>query len=230
MKRSASAILLSLFLGCLAYQFFLYYKPYIPAVNVDSMGIWIVIITCSLAPILAALLSVASRPKPTRRRQNQPTAKLPKLTQQEEKLCRQLIGLLNGDQDAAQWLIYQSNQTNPNRDVMWHLDKVIVDLKRDRALRPNAPLPQAPPRRQQPIPQPQRAAAKFSKNEERAYRELVHLLHGDADQAERLFRGSLETNPGRGVMWNIDKLTLDLVRDRGGRPAPKRDYRDYRDC
>lgn len=216
MNRSAVTILLSLFLACLGYQLFIYYKPYLPIFDTDSFELWTVIIACALVPVAAILLIVASitQPKSSTRRRQSKADQLPKLTRQEEKLCRQLIEMLNGDQNAAHGLFSQSKQANPNKDVMWHLDKVLYDLERDRAIRPNAPSPHTPKRRRQPLPLPQQTAVKFSRDEERAYRELVNLLHGDVNQANRLFRHSLEINPLRGVKWNIDKVTLDLIRDR----------------
>ena len=234
MKRSAVTTLLSLFLGCLAYRLFIYYKPYIPPMNMDSMGGMIVIITCTLVPVAAGLLAIASvpRPKTTRRHpipsvqtpQRSAAAQRPTPNPKEEKLSRQLIELLHGDQDAAQWLLHTSKQNNPGKAVEWHLEQVIQEVRHHSSTQPTAPLPQ-PPQRQQP-------AAPSLKQAE-LHRQLVGLLHGDADTAKRLIDLSIEKNPLRDTEWHLDKVINDLVRDRGGKPAPKpyeRDYRDYRDC
>ena len=227
MKRSSVAILLSLFLGCLGYQIFIYYKPYFPSLNTDLFELWTVIVICTLVPVAAILLAIASRsrPKTARRPQAQPTPKVPKLTQQQDKLSRQLIGLLNGDHDAAQWLFYQSKQANPDRDMVWHLEQVIQDVKHHYATQPTAPLPQPPQRQQQPAAQ--------SHKQQELERQLISLLHGDHATAQRLLQLSLERNGQRDIVWHLDKVIYDLVRDRGGKPDPKpyvHDYRDYRDC
>lgn len=128
MNRSAVTILLSLFLACLGYQLFIYYKPYFPIFDAKSFELWTVIIACALVPVAAILLMVASvtQPKSTRRRQPQPTAKRPNLSRKEEKLYRQLVNLLHGDTGAAKRLLHGSY-------TVWNLEKVIHDLVRDRS-------------------------------------------------------------------------------------------------
>jgi hypothetical protein len=140
MKRSAVAILLSLFLGCLAYQLFIYYKPYFSAITATSSGTWIVIITCALVPflaILAAFTIPSSRSKssaqPRRPPAAQPRRSPAAQTHKQEELQRQLIRLLYGDADTARRLLYLSIERNSDRDMVWHLEKTIQELIRDRS-------------------------------------------------------------------------------------------------
>ena len=237
MKRSAVTILLSLFLACLGYQIFIYYFPVLKS---DAVELLTVIIICTLVPAVAIVLAVATLPEPkskTTRRpqvqpqpqvpqvQPQPTAKRPNLNPREEQLSRKLIELVNGDQDAAQWLFYQSKQANPDRDIVWHLEQVIQDIIHYYATQPTTPLPQ-PPHRQQQV------SAQSLKQQE-LERQLISLLHGDHKTAQRLVQLSLERNGQRNIEWHLDKVIYDLVRDRGGKPDPTpyvHDYRAYRDC
>jgi len=232
MKSSSAATLLSLFLGCLAYRLFIYYKPYIPPMNMDSMGATIVIITCTLVPVAAGLLAIASapRPKTTRRHPTpsiqtpqRPIAQRPTPNPKEEKLSRQLIELLHGDQETAQWLLHTSKQNNPGKAVEWHLEQVIQDVRHHSSTQPTAPLPQ-PPTRQ---------TTAQSRKQAELERQLISLLHEDGATAWRLIQLSVEKNGQKDIVWHLEKVIYDLVRDRGGKPEPKpykRDYRDYRDC
>jgi len=231
MNRSSVTILLSVFLWRLGYQLFIRYQPYFPILNTDSFELWTVIIICTLVPVAAIVLAIASVPRPkTTRRHPTPsiqtpqrsTAQRPTPNPKEEKLSRQLIELLHGDQETAQWLLHTSKQNNPGKAVEWHLEQVIQEVRHHSSTQPTAPLPQ-PPQRQQPAAQ--------SHKQTELHRQLVGLLHGDADTAKRLIDLSIEKNPLRDTEWHLDKVINDLVRDRGGKPKPyKRDYRDYRDC
>ena len=231
MNRSSVTILLSVFLWRLGYQLFIRYQPYFPILNTDSFELWTVIIICTLVPVAAIVLAIASapRPKTTRRHPTpsiqtpqRPIAQRPTPNPKEEKLSRQLIELLHGDQETAQWLLHTSKQNNPGKAVEWHLEQVIQEVRHHSSTQPTAPLPQ-PPQRQQPAAQ--------SRKQQELERQLISLLHEDGATAWRLLQLSVERNGQRDIVWHLEKVIYDLVRDRGGKPKPyKRDYRDYRDC
>ncbi|MEA5516209.1 hypothetical protein [Nodularia sp. UHCC 0506] len=54
------------------------------------------------------------------------------------------------------------------------------------------------------------------KTNSRKWKELVQLLHGDVDTANRLVQGEKMRNPNRSADWCVDKALWQLERDRRG--------------
>ena len=58
-----------------------------------------------------------------------------------------------------------------------------------------------------------RSPAQSSYNQE-LFRQLVNLVYGDFDQANRLIGATMMRHPDRPMDWLIEKTIQDLIRDR----------------
>ncbi len=167
MKSSAVAILLSLFLGCLIYQFSAAYGYQLLIDYAARIG------NVKTAKALNELLVLVGT--------------------LVFIFC--IMGIVVFSTHASTKPKYRHPKSSPTR------------LRQQSAARPTAP-----PRPAQPQPKPTAQSHRQSE----LHRQLVGLLHGDAGKAQRLLDLSIEKNPSKGVVWNLEKVIYDLVRDRGG--------------
>ena len=86
----------------------------------------------ALVLCLQLLMMGRKQPRSKFKRKSKPRRRPSRQSAQYSALENRLLNLLNGDQGAAQRLIGASRQVHPGRPEVWHWEKVIYDLERDR--------------------------------------------------------------------------------------------------
>lgn len=134
------------------------------------------------------------------------------------ELYKELLDILQGDVDKARNLMKLLRVKHPGKQLDWYFDTLIIQNRSlDRVFRSGvqSPTPPSPP---VAIPDsfrpPNPPSVELQQSLIEKEKELLLLLQGNRQAAERLLAQAKANNPGESRDWYFDKVIYDLTRDR----------------